>query len=196
VSESWLNGLNKLEPTTGGNDVLELLSRIAKTQAMCEVEPCPFREESIDVAPTTATRITTYGEALKYVVKYTSKDEDKMARIRDMIQDQKRREQQWYDQRQSLIQKQQTRHQQRDNLNSILSLVGASQPNSSTESSAEEDAKELARYDDRVYREALIMMENQLELLREMSIPLFCGPQSVDKQEQQRLLVFLSDLAD
>lgn len=143
------------------------------------------------------TTITKYTSALKYIVRYVAPNEFVMKEIGLMIQDQNRREQEWFARRMELIRKQNDRGDTKEELQNVLKLIGVE--NSQGHSVELDQARELQSYDLKVYQDQQRLVREQMQQLKDLKIPLFCIPNvSVPgeslKNDQRKILLFFKDL--
>uniref|UniRef100_A0A060T6A6 ARAD1C12496p n=1 Tax=Blastobotrys adeninivorans TaxID=409370 RepID=A0A060T6A6_BLAAD len=148
------------------------------------------------------TEISTYPQALKYIVTYLVPNEKAMGEIRRMVQNQDRKEAEWTKSRDQLVKRQKSRHQGQQELENVLRMVGGSTEALSQEgpSDEEKNKKELQALDTKIYKSMQSQAREQEELLRIMGVPLFCMRSDItcdpDKlsTDKRKVLELLRDL--
>lgn len=122
--------------------------------------------------------ITSWSQALKYVVSDLSQNGAASSRIKTLIHSQHRHEKQWWTGRENLIAKQKGRGEGKKKADDLLRLLG-SEPDATSGSfqgqgsEAEAERKELEVYDDKVYK-ALSEMSRAMDgELRGLGVPFF-----------------------
>lgn len=155
----------------------------------------PISEKPIENPST----IIKYTHALRYIVKYVTPNEFIMKEIKLMIQDQERREHDWFARRQELIRKINNRGQNRKELENVFKLIGVQQGEMDGATTGQDAARELQSYDLKVYQDQQRLIQEQTQQLRDLKIPLFCSPKDNRQEEnvrtdQRKILQFFKDM--
>ena len=180
-SSTPLNGQNtapetvetSLTPSEPQNSSAEVQSRQAAfTSQQSSAAPV---SKGPQVDPST---ITSWPQALKYVVSDLSQNGAASSRIKTLIHSQQRHEKQWWTGRENLTAKQKGRGEGKKKADDLLRLLG-SKPDATSGSfkgqstEAEAERKELEVYDNKVYK-ALSEMSRAMDgELRGLGIPFF-----------------------
>ncbi|KAJ5558711.1 hypothetical protein N7535_009410 [Penicillium sp. DV-2018c] len=136
------------------------------------VPPRPQPIAGRSAPATDSSTITTWPEALRYVMRTVGQNEETQSRIRGMIRGQHRHEKQWFEGREALLKQQQSRPQKQRELDTVLRSIGA--PVKEDDGSAEKQAAaELAAYDGKVHRAATQMTDALMAELRGLGVPFF-----------------------
>lgn len=145
--------------------------------------------------------ITTYSASLRYVVEVLAREPMFKDNVRLLIEDQEHQEKRWYSERQDIVRRQSIRDSGREKLASMLKMVGGTTPTSTSEAEKEEaNQKELAAFDNRVYRMLKHLARDTTQRLAELRVPLFCiRPELISNQvlqDRKKLLEFLQDFCE
>ncbi|KAJ5728678.1 uncharacterized protein N7483_003186 [Penicillium malachiteum] len=116
--------------------------------------------------------ITTWPAALRYVMRSVGQNEETQLRVRGLIRSQHSHEQQWWNGRQALLQRQQARGDKKKELDEVLRSIGAP-VDSANISTAQEDKAELMNYDFKIYKASVKMADALMAELRGLNIPFF-----------------------
>ncbi|KAF3928673.1 hypothetical protein ABW21_db0201371 [Orbilia brochopaga] len=143
--------------------------------------------------------ITQWPAALKYITTVVINNSLAMDRLRKMKAHQRDHEQQWWKSREAIVQRQSNSSNTQTAMNSVLKSFGVS--SSSAEMSADDKHKELATYDEKVYRASQQMYDAMAADLKKLEIPFFILPDAEfpgDKDElpnlRKRVIELLDDL--
>ncbi|KAK5093375.1 hypothetical protein LTR70_004747 [Exophiala xenobiotica] len=161
-----------------------------------------------------ASSITTWPAAIKHVTKYLSTNEKVMSRIKHLINEQHKHEEQWWTQRQAIVTKHAGRAGNQSKVADILKeLGGLAAPVVEVDEAA--DRNELEAFDKKVYRSIMQMAADFDGQLRKMGVPFYAikhelvvretgktekeaSMRTLDKTElaklQKRILQHLEDL--
>lgn len=161
-----------------------------------------------------ASSITTWSAAIKHVTKYLSTNEKIMSRIKHLINEQHKHEEQWWTQRQAIVTKHAGRAGNQSKVADILKeLGGLAAPVVQVDEAA--DRNELETFDKKVYRSIMQMAADFDGQLRKMGVPFYAikhelvvreggktangaSMRTLDKTElrklQKRMLQHLEDL--
>lgn len=198
-------------------ELLNLLQQLA-TQKHQQQEQVQYAQPIVTTAPATvpaltssipdASTITTYTLALQHIVRYIAPNESIVSEIRLMIQDQARKEQELYNSRVDLINKQESRSKGRQELEKVLTMVGAyvttknnnnDDYHNSENSEEYNKTNEMNTFDFNLYRQWSEYMTSQHEQLADLQVPLFCIRKDLPRtrqlqEDRKKLLQFLVDL--
>ena len=119
-----------------------------------------------------ASTITTWPAALKHVTKYLANDEKVSSRIRHLISEQQKHEQQWWEGREALLALHNSRSGTSAQVSALLRSLGGKDTLSAPRDPKANQA-ELDAYDAKVYKSLLSMNADFDRQLRAMSIPFF-----------------------
>ncbi|KAI5294934.1 hypothetical protein KEM52_002813 [Ascosphaera acerosa] len=126
-----------------------------------------------DTASASPALITTWPAALKYVMKTVGGSEQMQATIRNLIHLQHESERRWSAERHAVLEKQRTRAGKQKQLDDVLRAIGGAVATSQTARTPEEDQRELADTDRKIYSEVVTLSRNIDRDLRTMGIPFF-----------------------
>ena len=195
--------LEQLSKTTG-MPVSTTIAPVTNTRQNPQVQPVQSRpsiERSVDVRS-----ITTYSQALQFIVEVLSRESMFKDNVRALIEDQEHQEKKWYQERQDIIQRQTVRDSGREKLASVLKIVcgytesagnadGAK--NTDEEAKAKEHQQELEAFDSRVYTMLTRLAKDTANRLAELRVPLFCiRPELLNSrvlEDRKKVLSFLQD---
>lgn len=146
--------------------------------------------------------ITTYPASLRYIVDVLTRDRVFEDNIMALIQDQEHQEKKWFHERQEIIRRQGVRDSGREQLASVLKIVGGR--SEAVSSSSEDDSakqvsnqRELDAFDNRVYRMLVQLSKDTTARLTELRVPLFyIRPELVNEnvlEDRKKVLAFLQD---
>lgn len=158
-------------------NLLEKLSQVQSRENQEQSSNQGLPQASRGPAGPDPTEISTYPQALKYIVTYLVPNEQAMGEIRRMIQNQDRKEAEWTKSRDQLVKRQNSRHQGQQELENVLRMVGGSTEALKQEegpSDEEKNKKELQALDTKIYKSMQSHAREQEELLRIVGVPLFC----------------------
>lgn len=139
--------------------------------------------------------ITTWPAALRHVTKISAINAEFLPRVRSMINNQHDNERQWWEGREALLQQQASRANGRVELDSVLASVGVQ---ASKDFTTEDNETELKRYDVKVHKAQVKMVNVMSEELKGLQVPFF-GLKEQDKQNrdlQRKMLGFLEELCE
>jgi len=161
-----------------------------------------------------ASIITTWPAAIRHVTKYLSTNEKVMSRVKHLINEQHKHEEQWWAQRQAIVTKHAGRAGNQSKVADILKeLGGLATPVVQVDEAA--DKNELEAFDKKVYRSMVQMAADFDGQLRKMGVPFYAikhdlvvrdsgktengaSTRKIDKIElgelQKRMLQHLEDL--
>lgn len=161
-----------------------------------------------------ASIITTWPAAIKHVTKYLSTNEKVMSRIKHLINEQHKHEEQWWAQRQAIVTKHAGRAGNQSKVADILKeLGGLAAPVVQVDDAA--DKNELEAFDKKVYRSLVQMAADFDGQLRKLGVPFYAikhdlvvrdggktekgaSTRKIDKtglgELQKRMLQYLEDL--
>ena len=162
-----------------------------------------------------ASTITTWPAALKHVTKYVTTNEKVMSRVKHLINEQHKHEEQWWAQRQAIVTRHAGRAGNQTKVADILKdLGGLAIPMGQVDEAA--DRNELDAFDKKVYKSMVQMAADFDGQLRKMGVPFYAikhdlivkdGEKSEDRAKirkleakelrelQSRMLQHLEDLA-
>lgn len=106
---------------------------------------------------------------MKQVVKHENIIQD----VRRMIKVQHEHEDQWWEGRKALIERQKARKEGQKKLEDVLKAVGGSTATGTSNTSPEELLKELETFDMKVYKAQMQMIKEMSTKLRSLGIPFF-----------------------
>jgi len=116
--------------------------------------------------------ITTWPAAIKHVTKHLSTDEKVMFRIKHLMNEQHKHEEQWWSQRQAIVTKHAGRSGNQTKVADILKeLGGLAAPMAEVDEAA--DKNELAAFDKKVYKSLVQMAADFDGQLRKMGVPFY-----------------------
>ncbi|RJE18923.1 hypothetical protein PHISCL_08741 [Aspergillus sclerotialis] len=136
----------------------------------------PATKQTSDIVD--SSTITTWPAALRYVMRTVSQNEELQRKIRRLIQSQHNHEKQWWQGRETLVEKQRARVEKKKELDVVLRSVGAPVDTTKEVSTVEENQAELKNYDAKVYKASIQMAEALTLELRTLGIPFFSIRQS------------------
>ncbi|KAK5094850.1 hypothetical protein LTS08_008469 [Lithohypha guttulata] len=158
--------------TTTPSDTPDPRSRQQKLQL-----PRQYTDLSRSVTPTNpaipdASSITTWPAAVKHVTKYIVADEQASSRIKHLVNEQHKHEEQWWRQRQEIV----TRHAGRAGNQAIVTdilkeLGGLAGPVAKVDEAA--DKNELETFDKKVYQSLTQMTQDFDRQLKKLGVPFF-----------------------
>ncbi|CAN6644577.1 hypothetical protein TRVA0_020S02014 [Trichomonascus vanleenenianus] len=142
------------------------------------------------------TTISTYLPAMQYVVKYTTHSEFAMSEIKQMVLEQDRKERQWFQEREQIIANQKRREQSKQQLASVLKLVGAA---TGSPKDQVDPSKELEGHELRVHKALSDLYAKHYTQLAELYVPLFCLRSDIERpptiaEDRRKLVQLLKDL--
>ncbi|TVY33778.1 hypothetical protein LOCC1_G007083 [Lachnellula occidentalis] len=162
--------------------------------------------------------IIEWSAGLRCVMKTVAKHDNIINEIRRMINVQHEHEEQWFNGREALIEKQKGREEGQKKLDEVLKAVGGAISTAPSNNTPEELAKELQTFDMKVHRAQMQMVREMSTRLRGFGVPFFgtkgdlvkparkeveSGPGKdesgmIDEAElvklQRKMLAFLEDL--
>lgn len=119
-----------------------------------------------------ASTITTWPAALKHVTKYLMNDDQFTARVKHLISEQYKHEEQWWNQRQEIINRHSNRSGNQLKVAGILKeLGGLAMPMVKVDEAA--DKNELEAFDKKVYKSMVQMTANFDGQLRKLGVPFY-----------------------
>lgn len=119
-----------------------------------------------------ASIITTWPAAIKHVAKHLINDETVTSRIRHLIKEQRKHEEQWWKQRQEIVVRHQNRSGNQNKVADILKeLGGLAVPVAQVDEAA--DKNELETFDRKVYKSMVQMAADFDAQLRKLGVPFF-----------------------
>jgi hypothetical protein len=131
----------------------------------------PRQATPLKVVPDAST-ITTWPAAIKHVTKHLTNDENVTSRIRHLINEQRKHEEQWWKQRQEIVVRHQNRSGNQNKVADILKeLGGLAVPVAQVDEAA--DKNELETFDRKVYKSMVQMAANCDVQLRKLGVPFF-----------------------
>ncbi|KAJ9653962.1 hypothetical protein H2198_006950 [Neophaeococcomyces mojaviensis] len=126
---------------------------------------------SIQAVPDAST-ITTWPSAAKHVTKYINNDDSITSRIKHLISQQHKHEQEWWTQREAMVARHSGRAGNQEKAAELLKSMGAlAVPIMKVDGSA--DQKELEAFDKKVHKALCDMVKDYELQLRKMGIPFF-----------------------
>ncbi|KAJ5120434.1 Protein of unknown function DUF2458 [Penicillium bovifimosum] len=157
----------------------------ASAASLSAVPPRPRPITGRSASATDSSTITTWPEALRYVMRTVGQNEEIQSRIRGMIRSQHHHEKQWFEGRHALLKQQQSRPQKQRELDAVLRSIGA--PVKEDDGSAEKEyAAELAAYDAKVHGAATQMSDALTAELRGLNVPFFTLRKDMIQEERDR----------
>ncbi|MCJ1285599.1 hypothetical protein MMC26_004940 [Xylographa opegraphella] len=117
--------------------------------------------------------IITYPAALRHITKIVARNEATISRLRKLISSQHQHERQWWDGRQALIKQQEEREEGRKKVEEVLKSMGGKVSTQVSGPTPAEDVAELVRYDKKVHRACLEMVNATRVELQSLGIPSF-----------------------
>ncbi|MCJ1250811.1 hypothetical protein MMC30_008039 [Trapelia coarctata] len=117
--------------------------------------------------------ITTYPAALRHITQTIAQNEATMGRIRKLIASQHQHERQWWDGRVQLVKQQAEREEGRKRVDDVLRSIGGKVSAPVTGPTPAEGAAELLRYDKKVHRACVDMVNATTAELQAIGIPFF-----------------------
>ncbi|PBP26895.1 hypothetical protein BUE80_DR002217 [Diplocarpon rosae] len=128
----------------------------------------PLPKAGIDPAT-----IIEWSAGLRCVMVNVARHENILNDIRRMIKVQREHEEQWWNGREILIEKQKARKENQKKLDDVLKAVGGAVTGGFSNNSPDELAKELGTFDMKVYRAQLQMVKEMNAKLRSLGVPFF-----------------------
>ncbi|MCJ1386496.1 hypothetical protein MMC17_009622 [Xylographa soralifera] len=127
------------------------------------------------VKPTTVDprTIITYPAALRHITKIVARNEATMSRLRKLIASQRQHERQWWDGRETLVKQQGEREEGRKKVEDVLKSMGGKVSSQISGPTPAEDAAELLRYNKKVHRACVDMVNATRVELQALGIPSF-----------------------
>ncbi|KAG9248698.1 hypothetical protein BJ878DRAFT_308362 [Calycina marina] len=143
-------------------------------------QPVPSHVQAGSITPLEApvgriidpATIIDWSSGLKCVMRTVAKQESILNDIRHMIKSQQEHEQQWWNGRLDLLERQKTRIESQKKLNEVLKMVGGIGTGSSN-TSPEELAHEIQTFDLKVYRAQVQMTKEFTSRLKSLGVPFF-----------------------
>ncbi|OCT51035.1 hypothetical protein CLCR_08930 [Cladophialophora carrionii] len=126
-----------------------------------------------------ASSITTWPAALKHVTRHLVPNEKVANRVKHLIHEQHKHEQEWWAGREAIVERQQGRPGTSEQVSAILKSLGANVPAGAKELSSPDAAQqkaneaELKAYDEKVYKALCAMTADFDRQLREMGVPFY-----------------------
>ncbi|MCJ1320559.1 hypothetical protein MMC15_005899 [Xylographa vitiligo] len=117
--------------------------------------------------------ITTYPAALRHITKIVARNEATMCRLKKLISSQHQHERQWWDGREALIKQQGEREEGRKKVEDVLKSMGGKVSSQISGPTPAEDSAELLRYDKKVHRACVDMVNATRAELQSIGIPSF-----------------------
>ncbi|KAE9377118.1 hypothetical protein N431DRAFT_436368 [Stipitochalara longipes BDJ] len=117
--------------------------------------------------------IIEWSAGLRCVMKQVAKHESILQDVRRMIKVQHEHEEQWWEGRKALIEKQKARKDGQKKLEDVLRAVGGNTGAGMSSTSPEELEKELETFDMKVYRAQMQMVKEMSTKLRSLGVPFF-----------------------
>ncbi|KAK5957207.1 hypothetical protein OHC33_001578 [Knufia fluminis] len=132
-----------------------------------------------------ASTITTWPAALKHVTKYLSTNEKVMSRIKHLINEQHKHEEQWWAQRQAIVTKHAGRSGNQTKVADILKeLGGLAAPIAQVDEAA--DKNELEAFDRKVYKSMVQMAADFDGQLKKLGVPFYAIKYELVVQDGQK----------
>ncbi|EXJ58075.1 hypothetical protein A1O7_05499 [Cladophialophora yegresii CBS 114405] len=126
-----------------------------------------------------ASSITTWPAALKHVTRHLVPNEKVANRVKHLIREQHKHEEEWWAGREAIVERQQGRPGTSQQVSAILKSLGANVPVVTKEPSLPDAAQrkaneaELRAYDEKVYKALCAMTADFDRQLREMGVPFY-----------------------
>ncbi|KAG4435759.1 hypothetical protein IFR05_008773 [Cadophora sp. M221] len=117
--------------------------------------------------------IIEWSAGLRCVMKTVARHESVLNDIRKMMKVQREHEEQWWNGREMLIEKQRARKEGQKKLDDVLKAVGGAVTPGFTSNPADDHAKELGTFDMKVYKAQLQMVKEMTAKLRSLGVPFF-----------------------
>ncbi|PVH87261.1 hypothetical protein DL98DRAFT_270015 [Cadophora sp. DSE1049] len=117
--------------------------------------------------------ITEWSAGLKCVMRTVAKHESILNDIRKMMKNQRDHEEEWWNGRQILIEKQRARKEGQQKLDDVLKAVGGAVTPGFTSNHSDNHAKELETFDMKVYKAQMQMVKEMTAKLRSLGVPFF-----------------------
>ncbi|PMD55787.1 uncharacterized protein K444DRAFT_536848 [Hyaloscypha bicolor E] len=117
--------------------------------------------------------IIEWSAGLRCVMKQVAKHESILQDVRRMIKVQHEHEEQWWEGRKALIERQKARKEGQKKLDDVLKAVGGSTAAGTSNTSPEELEKELETFDMKVYKAQTQMVKEMSTKLRGLGVPFF-----------------------
>ncbi|KAN0117576.1 Protein of unknown function (DUF2458) domain containing protein [Hyaloscypha variabilis] len=135
----------------------------------------PSRTSTPPVVPKAfdPSTIIEWSAGLRCVMKQVAKHESILQDVRRMIKVQHEHEQQWWEGRKALIERQKARKEGQKKLDDVLKAVGGNTGAGMSNTSPEELEKELETFDMKVYRAQMQMVKEMSTKLRSLGVPFF-----------------------
>ncbi|KAL2067347.1 hypothetical protein VTL71DRAFT_1772 [Oculimacula yallundae] len=130
-------------------------------------EPPP---QKVAVDPAT---IIEWSAGLRCVMKSVARNENITNDIRRMMKVQREHEEQWWNGREMLIEKQKARKEGQKKLDDVLKAVGGAVTPGFNSNHADDHDKELQTFDMKVYKAQLLMVKEMTAKLRSLGVPFF-----------------------
>ncbi|MCJ1438595.1 hypothetical protein MMC27_007985 [Xylographa pallens] len=158
-----------------GHDTKHSLSSNAVTtptpsDTISKTDNFQYIPKPIPVDPRT---IITYPAALRHITKVVARNEVTMSRLRKLIASQHQHERQWWDGRETLVKQQGEREEGRKKVEDVLKSMGGKVTSQISGPTPAEDAAELLRYDKKVHRACVDMVNATRAELQSMGVPSF-----------------------
>ncbi|PBP27251.1 hypothetical protein BUE80_DR001649 [Diplocarpon rosae] len=128
----------------------------------------PLPKAGIDPAT-----IIEWSAGLRCVMVTVARHESMLNDIRRMMKVQREHEEQWWNGREILIEKQKARKENQKKLDDVLKAVGGAVTGGFSNNSPDELTKELGTFDMKVYRAQLQMVKEMNAKLRSLGVPFF-----------------------
>ncbi|MCJ1398918.1 hypothetical protein MMC11_002119 [Xylographa trunciseda] len=163
-----------LLPISGHEAQVPLLSQATVAPAPSNTISITDNSQSVPKPTAVDPRsITTYPAALRHITKIVARNEATMSRLRKLIASQHQHERQWWDGREALVKQQSEREEGRKKVEDVLRSMGGKVSSQISGPTPAEDAAELTRYDKKVYRACVDMVNATKAELQSMGIPSF-----------------------
>ncbi|TVY68732.1 hypothetical protein LSUE1_G005691 [Lachnellula suecica] len=117
--------------------------------------------------------IIEWSAGLRCVLRTVAKHDHIIIELRKMIKVQHEHEEQWFNGRKALIEKQKGREEGQKRLDEVLKAVGGAISNTPSNNSPEELARELETFDMKVHRAQMQMVREMSTRLRGFGVPFF-----------------------
>ncbi|KAH9212632.1 hypothetical protein DL95DRAFT_447543 [Leptodontidium sp. 2 PMI_412] len=153
------------QPQQSWTPIAEQVSSIPRSTTPTEPPP---PKNVVDPAS-----IIEWSAGLRCVMKTVARHENVLNDIRKMMKVQREHEEQWWNGREILIEKQKARKEGQKKLDDVLKAVGGAVTPGFTSNHADDHAKELETFDMKVYKAQLQMVKEMTAKLRSLGVPFF-----------------------
>ncbi|KAK0104570.1 hypothetical protein ONS95_004856 [Cadophora gregata] len=117
--------------------------------------------------------ITEWSAGLKCVMRTVVKHESILNDIRKMMKNQRDHEEEWWNGRQNLVEKQKARKEGQQKLDDVLKAVGGAVTPGFASNHSDDHTKELKTFDMKVYKAQMQMVKEMTAKLRSLGVPFF-----------------------